>query len=197
MQLKVIISGTFHAIALLHLTRPAIKRLQQQRGESWRTHLGLMAVGPNRKRLLRDFLQDGGYTPKVNVLRQGMHLQAKHFGIEILANDCEESPEQINSKQAEIQLLPLLKGFGEDDLLGVFQLQADASLTCAWEIDTPFSGESLQLQLENFGRVLNVEERYDIIHGLTYADAQPATRQLENFGKSRMLKHIFHVPRSS
>jgi hypothetical protein len=197
MQLKVIISGTFHAIALLHLTRPAIKRLQQQRDESWRSHLGLMAVGPNRKKLLPEFLQDGGYTPKVNVLRQGMHLQAKHFGIEILANDCEESPEQINSKQTEIQLLPLLKGFGEDDLLGVFQLQADAALTCTWQIENPFSGESLQLHLENYARLLNVEERFDIIHTLTYAGAQPAARQLESFGKSRMLKHIFHVPRSS
>ncbi|MGE4293470.1 MAG: hypothetical protein AB7E32_14825 [Desulfovibrio sp.] len=193
MQLEIIINGLFHAVALLHLTRPAIKILQDRHPENWRSHLGLMTVGPNRKSLLAQFLEQGKYTPKVNVLRRGMHLQAKHFGIEVLADNCDEAPDQIDSKQTEIPLLPMLQGFGEDDLLGVFQLQLDASMTYTWESAPAFDCTLLKLHLENFGRILNVKDRFDLIRTITYADAQPTDRKLTSLGRSRMLKHIFHV----
>lgn len=197
MRLHIILSGVYHAVAMLHLTRPAIKRLQQNHPTDWRSRLGLLTVGPKRKQLLPEFLRTGGYTPRVDLLRRGMLLQAKHFGIEVTVNGAEEIPEQLDSRQRETELLPMLRGFGEDDLLGVFQMQVDAALTLSWEEAPEFDSRLILLRMENIGPVINEKERFDLIREVTYAGAPPSSRRLQSLGTPRMLKHIFHVPRQS
>jgi hypothetical protein len=197
MKLNIVLSGTHHSIVMLHLTRPAVKLLQDEHPNDWQSRLALLAVGPERKRGLPAFFQRGGYRPKVNIIRQGMHLQAKHFGMEAQVDGLEEFPEQVDSEQTVVPLGQLVQEFDENDFLGVFQVQSDASTTYSWTLDAPFDGRHISLQLENLQQIFGGGERFDLIRGMTYAGNQPMERKVDRLGKPYMHKPVFRVANKS
>lgn len=193
MRLHITVSGSCHTIALLHLTRTAVQRFQQQHADDWQSRLALLAVGPNRKTQLPAFTAQGEYTPKVNTIRRGMLLQAKHFGVEASVDGLDEVPEQIDSKQTNIRLAPLLRDFDKEDFLGIFHLQWDGAASYVWEMESGFQEEALCLHLENLNKILNHTEQFDLIRNITYQNQPPIHRELERLGKPRMHKPLYRV----
>ncbi|MGE4551872.1 MAG: hypothetical protein AB7D57_02100 [Desulfovibrionaceae bacterium] len=193
MALEVTISGWYHAITALRLTRRYVQRLRQAGGDDWTDLLAGLGSGPDPEAAAAELRRLTGAEPEVAYRTEGVLLGGDALALTVTLDGQEQLLSELDEDTRPVRPAGLMRGLEPKDVLGVFARRGGGWLRCRFPEATAWEDGRLTAVCDDLAALLNAPSGLPLARRVRYDGAEPAEIECRPASRVAPLRPMFHL----